>query len=161
MLRQAPGTEGIQWPGPVTGESVEDATERVYKWAQAIFVWSNDYVTYNMAEHWPTRKELEESYRNNAGLVWDDCDGFCALCRYAFNDLGILTRILTCNVSPKDAVPTQWGNHAVLTVEGTGKVLDQRQALVVSRQFLERQGYDWIGMSDVRPGQPWSQPLKD
>lgn len=150
----------LNYPTPKQ-ESVLQTLDRVHAWAQSIFLWDNDFRIYGQLDFWPIRQELEQNYRDNDGRIVEDCDGFVMLCRYALNDLGIQSRILTCNVEPSSAAPSDWGNHAVLTAEGTGLILDQRQGGVVSRQELERHGYTWVAMSDVRPGQEWSQVIKD
>lgn len=147
----------LNYPEPRKGETVEQTARRVFSWAQSIFIWDNDFRTSGQIDFWPTRSELEMNYRDNNNRIVEDCDGFVTLCRYALNDLGILTRIVTCNVEPSAAVPSVWGNHAVLTLADEGWILDQRQSGITTRQELEQHGYTWVAMSDVRPGQDWTQ----
>jgi hypothetical protein len=45
----------------------------------------------------------------------------------------------------------------VLTIEGTGLVLDNRYSRIVSREELERIGYRWEALSGLNPGDPWTE----
>lgn len=145
----------LSWPRP-TG-SLETQIALVHAWALSVFVWTADIESWGVPEHWPLRSELERHARDNAGVVKDDCDGFAVLCRCALWDLGIPSRILVCNVEPSAALPAAGGNHAVLSPEGTGLVMDCRYRVVVSREELERIGYQWVAMSGPNPGDPWTE----
>lgn len=139
----------LNWPEH-RRESAETTAARVFGWAYGIFDWTPDEEAWQQPEHWPLRSELEEHAAANGGRVKDDCDGFASLCRYALWNVGVPNRILVCTTETG-------GSHAVLTVEGLGLVLDNRQVRVVTRDELERIGYRWVAMSGLSPGDPWTE----
>lgn len=152
----------LKWPQPLAGEPLDASIERVHGWAQGLFEWNEDFKIWGVREHWPLRSELEAKARHNAGKVLDDCDGYASLCRYALWDLGVANRILTCDVEPGAAPsnPHGDGNHAVCTPEGTGRVMDNRYSVVVTREELEQTGYRWRALSGLHPGDPWTEVKK-
>lgn len=147
----------LNWPKPIAEESRNETISRVFSWAYGIFDWTADIQSWGVPEHWPLRSELEEHAAINDGRVKDDCDGFAILCRCALWDLSVANRILICNVEPSAAPRSPGGNHAVLTVDGTGLVLDCRQSIVRSREELERIGYQWVSLSGLTPWEPWTE----
>lgn len=147
----------IAWPKSIENETPAAAAARVHAWALSIFVWTADIETWQVPELWPLRSELEGLAERNGGAIHEDCDGFAILCRCALWDLGVENRLLVVNVEPTAAAPSPTGNHAVAIVDGTDLVLDCRQQRVVSRDELERVGYEWIAMSGLRSGDPWTE----
>lgn len=146
----------IAWPEKIENETIAQAARRVHHWAHSIFAWTPDTQTWGAEDHVPTESDLEQLAREGGGVIHDDCDGFMALCRYALWRLGIPNRGMRCNVEPDAAPPSYAGNHAVCTPAGTDLVLDNRYAVVMTRAELERIGYQFISMSGLLPGEPWT-----
>ena len=138
------------WPAAVEGEPRSATLSRVHAWALNHFIWVDDRFTHGVPEHWPAHQEIESQLRER-GEVWDDCDGFTVMCRYALKRLGIRSRLVLCRVE-------NGGYHAVC--EADGSVLDNRQVTVCSTQDLEIVGYRWDRMSGYEPGDPWTLALR-
>lgn len=136
----------MEWP-TFPGMTFEDICERTFDWASRRFIWTPDEVTCGQVDHWPSPEEIATAMAERNGVLFDDCDGFAAMCRHILKLNGIRSRLVLCWVE-------NGGYHAVC--EADGLILDNRQPAVRSTQDMERIGYVWDRMSGYETGDDWS-----
>jgi predicted transglutaminase-like cysteine proteinase len=102
------------------------------------FEYKTDIRQYGVIEKWTIPTDVDN--------LTSDCEEHAIACRMILKDLGIDSRLVYC----KDETGA---GHLVLEVEGW--ILDNRQTRVVSRDKLERKGYEFISISGFNSGDDW------
>ena len=139
----------LTWPD--RGEDLEATLHNVVRWAHSRFEyvpdldrWKENF-SFN-GDHWETDAELLADMQNN-GRVRGDCDAFAKMCWMALRSLAVPSRLVLC-------LDETGGGH--LVCEASGWILDNRYAVVIPRDELERLGYEWLSKSGYAPGQQWT-----
>jgi predicted transglutaminase-like cysteine proteinase len=107
------------------------------------FRYVTDKKKHGTVEHWEV---IPEDFK--LGDKWSsDCEDFAMAIRKICRDRNIdPTRLVVCFDETGEG-------HCVL--EHEGYVFDNRYATLVTKKFLEQQGYKWIAVSGPEPGDPW------
>lgn len=142
----------LKWPEVKNFDETEyDYFCRVHLWAKSIFTWNTDQATWGKPDYWPTKEDLEELAKQ-AGIIYEDCDGFAQLCRYAIAMSDFVSRLVVCN-RPEN--PTEHGNHCVAETE-LGFVFDCSQTVLAVWGNLIGQGYEKKSMGPLcNPNDPY------
>jgi predicted transglutaminase-like cysteine proteinase len=102
------------------------------------FRYRTDEQMHSLIEHWQAPTDVDR--------VIDDCDGFAIACRGLVREQGLESRLVLCLTETGEG-------HLVC---GVGNyILDNRQRRVVTRENLERDGYKFLYVSGLEPGDTW------
>ena len=148
----------LKWPAVKSpNETDYDYFVRIHQWAKSIFEWHTDQEVWNIPDLWPTDKELEASAQKY-GIVYEDCDGFAQLCRYAIAQSGFNSRLVVCN-QPGGRLD---GNHCVAETED-GFVFDVGQvSLTTWETLIKNFGYEKVKMGSLcDPREPYLRDKTD
>ena len=107
------------------------------------FKYRFDRQQYQMEEYW----QMPDSDFDGSTPIVGDCEDFALACRKLCRDAGIdNSRLVFCYTEEGEG-------HAVLEVEGW--ILDNRYRQVVSNDWLQDEGYNFIAVSGYNSGDPW------
>ena len=109
------------------------------------FTYVTDKKKHGQEEYWEV---IPESFTAGNKLT-SDCEDFAMTCRKLCRDQAIRpTRLVVC-------LDETGAGHCVM--ECLGYVLDNRYDKLVTKNFLEGEGYKWLAISGELPGQQWTK----
>lgn len=124
----------------ITFEQVDEIHSQVFR----NFTYMLDKKQYGLEEKWVVPSQAYDGTQDIVG----DCEDFALACRKLCRDQGIPSRLVICKVETGEG-------HCVLEVAGW--ILDNRCRGVISRDRLEKRGYEWMLISGYEPGDPWQK----
>ena len=100
------------------------------------FKYVSDEYQYGSWDHWVTPEDPDN--------VTGDCEDFALACRKLAREHNYESRLIYCKTETG-------GGHCVLSVGGW--VMDNRRDSIERKEHLP---YEWVAMSGLNPGDPWS-----
>ncbi len=117
--------------------------ENIHHTVSKKFKYQTDEKRYHLVEKWV----MPDGNYDGSQRIVGDCEDFALGCRKLCRDAGITqTRLVICYTEQQEG-------HCVL--EASGWILDNRQKHVLTRNYLEQEGYSWLAISGFHSGDDW------
>ena len=104
------------------------------------FRYVSDEKNYGVLEDWRFPTDVDR--------VVDDCDGFAIACRQLIREEGLESRLVMCYTETNEG-------HLVCAVGNY--ILDNRYYRIMTKEELVRQGYRFMYISGLNPGDAWKE----